>query len=73
MGYFVPGIPIGKTIIKDSKNFVKLFSQSSQLSFVTVQLLINSEKKILMANSFRKFKNYIKLLSIDIIVFFINK
>ena len=44
-GIFVPGITIGKTIIKDSKNFVKLFSQSSQLSFVTVQLLINSEEK----------------------------
>ena len=44
-GIFVPGIPIGKTIIKDSKNFVKLFSQSSQLSYVTVQLLINSEEK----------------------------
>ena len=44
-GIFLPGIPIGKTIIKDSKNFVKLFSQSSQLSFVTVQLLINSEEK----------------------------
>ena len=44
-GIFVPGIPIGKTIIKDSKNFVKLFSQSSQLSYVTVQLLINSEER----------------------------
>ena len=38
-GIFIPGIPIGKTIIDDEKVKVKLFSDPNQLSFVTVQLI----------------------------------
>ena len=38
-GIFIPGIPIGKTMIDDEKVKVKLFSDPNQLSFVTVQLI----------------------------------
>ena len=46
-GIFIPGTPIGKTIVKDSKydNKVKLFVDPNQLSFVTVNLIrLNKEK-----------------------------
>ena len=46
-GIFIPGTPIGKTIVKDSKydNEVKLFVDPNQLSFVTVNLIrLNKEK-----------------------------
>ena len=38
-GIFIPGIPIGKTIIDDEELKVELFSDPNQLSFVTVQLI----------------------------------
>ena len=43
-GVLIPGLPVGKTVLKDENVFVKLFSDPNQLSFVTVQLSeINEE------------------------------
>ena len=38
-GIFLPGIPVGKTLIEGADVKVKLFSDPNQLSFVTVQLI----------------------------------
>ena len=43
-GIFLPGIPVGKTTVEDGEILVKTFSQSSQLSFVTVQLIKNDKE-----------------------------
>ena len=43
-GVLIPGLPVGKTILKEENVFVQLFSDPNQLSFVTVQLSeINEE------------------------------
>ena len=43
-GVLIPGLPVGKTVLKEENVFVKLFSDPNQLSFVTVQLSeINEE------------------------------
>ena len=43
-GIFLPGIPIGKTILENNKVKVRLFSDPHQLSFVAVQVKKNGEK-----------------------------
>jgi rod shape-determining protein MreC len=43
-GIFLPGIPIGKTVLENDKVKVRLFSDPHQLSFVAVQIKKRREK-----------------------------